>query len=117
MVELIADFVNGFVEQIGFEHDLKVVAIFRNENRAIGRVQIALQKHAAHLAIPQIGPALQKRHVFLAHSWLPKRAVCGILKRRIMAATSRSAERFSLRSLSGLAGSPSKSSMTKSFPV
>src|SRR5436305_3067244 len=81
VVELVADFVNGFVEQVGFEHDLKVFAVFRNENRVTGRVQIALQKDAAHLAVPQIGPTLQERPAFLTHGWLPKRAVSGILKR------------------------------------
>ena len=37
VVELVADFVNGFVEQVGFEHDLKVVGVFRDEDRVGGR--------------------------------------------------------------------------------
>src|SRR5438552_16456810 len=46
MVQFVADFVNGFIEQVGFEHDLKIVAVFRDENRAGGGLQIALQKDA-----------------------------------------------------------------------
>ena len=40
-----------------------------------------MQKNAAHLAIPEIGPALQKRHIFAAHGRLPEGAISGVLKR------------------------------------
>src|SRR6266550_8713126 len=54
IIQFVADFIHGFVEQIGFEHDLKVFAVFRDENRASSPVQIALQKDAAYLAVPEV---------------------------------------------------------------
>ena len=80
VVELVADFVDGFIKQIGFEKDLEIVGVLRDEARAGGRLQIFLEKDAAHLAIPNVGPALEKRHVFGTHGRLPKRAVGGVLK-------------------------------------
>src|SRR5438132_13499858 len=46
-----------------------------------GGSEIALQECAAHIAIPDVGPLLQKRNVFLSHRWLPERTVGGVLKR------------------------------------
>src|SRR5205085_1161166 len=40
-----------------------------------------LKKRAAHLAIPDVGPMLEKRNVFGSRSRLPEGAVCCVLKR------------------------------------
>ena len=60
---------------------MEILAVLRDENGAGGCLQITLQKNAAGLAIPKIGPALKKRNVFDAHVGLPQTAVGGVLKR------------------------------------
>src|SRR5207244_12901927 len=62
VVEFVADLVDGFVEQVRFEHDLEIVGILRDEGRFGGGGEITLQKDAAHLAIPEIGPTFEERH-------------------------------------------------------
>src|SRR5262249_32553199 len=44
-------------------------------------LQIALQKHTAHVTIPEIGPALEEWHILLAHGRLPESAVGSVLER------------------------------------
>jgi len=80
IVQLVPNFINGFIEQVGFDHDLKVLAVFRDEDGVACCLQVALQKEAAHVTIPEIGPPFQKWHILFAHGRLPKRAVGGVLK-------------------------------------
>src|SRR5438105_2399472 len=81
IVELVTDFVDSFVEEIGFEKNLEIVGILRDKHRTGSGLQITLEKGAAHLAIPNVGPTLEKGNVFCAHGGLPERAVGGVLKR------------------------------------
>src|ERR1700730_11002241 len=81
VVELVADFVNGFVEEVGFKKNLEVVRILRNKGRVGGGLQVFLKEDAAHLSIPNVGPVFEKRDVFASHGWLPKSAVSRVLKR------------------------------------
>src|SRR2546428_7963436 len=80
IVQFVADFIDGFVEQVGLEQDLEVFLILRDEDRAGGCFQITLQEDAAHLAIPEIGPALEKWYIFASHGRLTKAAVGARLK-------------------------------------
>src|SRR4051812_36374968 len=72
IVQLVADFVDRFVEQVSFEHDLEVVFIARHERRPRRRLKIAHKKSAAHLPIPEISPALEEGHVLWPHRRLPQ---------------------------------------------
>src|SRR2546423_12060111 len=58
VIQFVSDFVHSFIEQIGFQHDLKILAVVRHENCPRGCLKVTLQKHAAGLAIPEISPAL-----------------------------------------------------------
>src|SRR5438552_17875327 len=71
VVEFVTDLINSFVEEIGFEKNLEVVRILRDEYRAGRGPQITLEKSAAHLAIPDVGPVFEERNVFGAHGLLP----------------------------------------------
>src|SRR5207237_4402452 len=66
IVELVTDFVDSFVEEISFEKNLEIVGILRDKHRTGSGLQITLEKGAAHLAIPNVGPTLEKRNVFCA---------------------------------------------------
>ena len=80
VVEFVANFVDGFIEQISLQEYLQVVGILRNEDGAGGRLQIALQENRALLTIPKSGPTFQKWHVFGAHGRLPESAIGSVLK-------------------------------------
>src|ERR1043165_1440284 len=60
IVQFVADFVNGFVEEISLKQDLEVVFIGWNEIGAVRGGEIAVEKDAAHLAVPKIGPAFEE---------------------------------------------------------
>src|SRR6186997_3461783 len=62
IVKLVADLVNSLIEEISFEEDLKVVRLLRHKDRAGGGLQITVQKHATHLAVPHVSPTFEKRH-------------------------------------------------------
>src|SRR5262249_5148985 len=81
VVELVTDFVDGFIEEVSFEKNLEVLGIGRDEDGVRRCLQIILEKGAAHVAIPEVGPAFEKRHIFGAHPRLPERAVSRVLKR------------------------------------
>src|SRR5436190_15641502 len=81
IVKFVTNFIDSFVEQIGFDHDLKIFAVLRDEDGAARRLQVTLKKDAANVAIPEIGPPLQEWDIFFAHGRLPESAVSGILKR------------------------------------
>src|SRR6266436_1889245 len=78
VIELVTDFVNGFVEEISLEKDLEVVGILGNKGRVGGGLQIFLEEDATHLSVPDVGPVFEKRRVFGTHGGLPKRAVGGV---------------------------------------
>ena len=81
IVQFVADFVDGFVEKIGFEKNLEVVEILGNERGVSRCIQVVLEELAAHQSIPDVGPTFEKRNIFGAHRRLPQRAVSGVLKR------------------------------------
>src|SRR3712207_4053139 len=56
VVQLVADFVDRFLEQEGVEQDADVIHFLREERRAGGGFQPAAQEGAAHEASPQFGP-------------------------------------------------------------
>src|ERR1051325_8118940 len=60
VVQFVTDFVDGFVEEISFEQDLEIVFIGRNEIGAVSGGEIAVEKDAAHLAIPKVGPTFEE---------------------------------------------------------
>src|SRR3989442_15624934 len=66
VVKFVADFVDGFVGEISFEHDLEVVGSLRDEYGAGSGAQITVQKNATDVAGTEDGPALRERHVFPA---------------------------------------------------
>src|ERR1700736_940725 len=67
IIELVADLIHGLIQQICLEQDLEVVGFLWHEDGPGRGFQIALQKYATHLAVPNVGPALQKRDIFRPH--------------------------------------------------
>src|SRR5205823_2088954 len=74
VIQFVANFVDRLVEQISFEQGREIAPRLRHETGVDRRLEIALEKSRAHLSIPEIGPALEERHVLAPHRGLPERA-------------------------------------------
>src|SRR5581483_2318205 len=80
IVELVADFIHRFVEKISFEQNLEVLELFGHESRTGSRLEIILEKEAAHQTIPNVRPAFEKWNIFRAHRRLPEGTVGRVLE-------------------------------------
>src|SRR5690348_11253535 len=81
MIQLVADFVDGFVQKVSFERNPQISFVSGDERRVAGRGEVALQKTAADFTIPDIGPFFEKRDVFRSHRRLPECTIGRVLKR------------------------------------
>ena len=105
------------LEQVRIQHQRQLTRL-RDERCACGRVEIRSQERARDPVVPRVGPRSRPLAIFRPnHRTLELRAVRRIVEGAIIDATSRRAECLRRRSVSISDEPPSKSMMTKSFPV